>query len=362
MSLKIKIMVTNTLKYNLLVSLFLIGFHANAWGNTLQEKRSVIEKSYRVDSDVVLKIDNRFGDIHVENWDRDEISVEVEILVRSRSEDRANKIMDRIEIEIYERDDVIRFETDSDGIDAKGGGSESFEINYTVKMNAQNPIEFENKFGDIYLPERNGSTDIIIKYGNLKADGMNEDFEFDLSFGGADIDYVMDADMDIQYSNLKIGSAEHIEMEQKFSNMEIDEVMSIDLETKYGEVRLGEVTSAIVDAHYSAFKIQLLLEKLVFEGNYVSGFEIEELSSDFELVDLSGQYTSYRIRLEEGLVADIEAEFSYSRLSYSTVDIDFYYKDFDGNKKEYKGRINGGDGGGRIYVNSSYGDLHLKEE
>lgn len=353
-------MIANILKYNLLVSLYLMGFQLEASSHKYQEERKVIERTFDVKADTWLKIDNTFGDIHVESWDSDQIYVEVEIIVKGRNEERANRIIDKIEIDISEEPDEISFDTEMNDIQTRGN-SESFEVNYLVKMNPENPIQFENKFGNIYLPDRMGKTEIEISYGNLKAEDMKDDFHLDVAFGGADVGELINAEMEIKYSDINIAKARRLEIEQKFSNLEMGAVEVLDMEAKYGEVKIKQIGRGTVEAHYSAFEVEVLYDRLVFEGNYVSGFNIGLLKKGFSLLDLSGQYTSYEVTIESGLEADIQAEFSYSKLQYPDIDIDFYYKDFDGNTKEYRGRLNGGNDNAKIVINSSYGSLHLHE-
>ncbi|MEO9477633.1 MAG: hypothetical protein ABJG41_18955 [Cyclobacteriaceae bacterium] len=352
-------MIANILKYNLLVSLLI--WSSQIYGSRPDhEERRVIKKAYETNKSVVLEIDNQFGSIHVESWDKNQIEVEVEIIARGRNEDRAGRILSKIDIDISESSGEISFDTDANNIDTRNG-SESFEINYKVKMNPKNPIRFENKFGDIYLPFRIGVSEIELQYGNLKSDGAEGHFLLELAFGNAEIGNLETAEMEVQYGNVSLGEINALEMEQKFSNLELLRVKTLDLESKYGEIDLGEVDVAEVEAHFSAFKLENLLTQLVFEGNYVSGFEIEEIEKGFSLVDLSGQYSSYKLGLEVGLSADIEAEFSYAELNHSGVDVEFYYKDFDGNKKEYRGRINGGNPSKKIIINSSYGNARLTQ-
>lgn len=351
-------MTIQILRYNLLLTLVFIGFQASALFKADQEKRKLLERNFTATQGKVLIVDNKFGDIHVESWDKNQIDVKVEIVAKGKNEERALKIMSKISVDMKEDDHSINLETDAGGLEINGN-SEAFEIHYTIIMNAKNPIQFENKFGNIYLPNRIGDTEIAIKYGNLKAGDMIGEFDLELAFGGANINELISAEIDIQYSNITIDKIKRLEMEQKFSNLYINEVYEIDLNTKYGEANFGKLKSGVIEAHYSGFKIDLLETSLIFEGNYVPGFYIKKLSKDFEKLDMAGQYSSYKVGLEEGLKAEIEAEFSYAELIHSGIDIDFYYKDVDGNTKEYRGSINGGDKNRIISIDSTYGNLKL---
>ncbi len=111
---------------------------------------------------------------------------------------------------------------------------------------------------------------------------------------------------------------------------------------------------------FSGFKIERLLKSLYMEANYVSEFEIKSLSKDFTKVSFFGKFSTINIRLEEGLKADLEAEFSFSNMNSSISNMETYYRVKEDHRSEYKARIGGGDPNKKIIVKSSYGDLRLR--
>jgi len=325
------------------------------------EKRKYIEKSYQVSASTQLRIDNMFGKIEINDWEKNEFSVKIEIVGKGRSEERAQRILDAIDVDIDESSLEIAFKTDLEGNRHKNKNEEGFEINYTIYMPAANPIDIENKFGDVTMGDREGELNLNVAYGSMKVGDVSDDARVKLSFGSGSIGNVGDGDFTIKYSSFEIESAAIIEVDQGFSDIEIGDVENLELESKYGKVEIEKADQIEADIHFSGFEIEELTGRLEMECSYLGDFKIERLAKSFTLVDIDGKFSSYDIGLEPGLNANIDAEFSFANLKYaSDVDVDFNYRVKETNKSYYKGKIGTGDPNKMIKVDSGYGNLRLK--
>ncbi len=346
-------------KYNLILLLL---FSANiGLSEDQSEKKRIVEKSYNVSSTTSLQIRNKFGKIEINSWDKNEFAIEVEIIGRGRTEERAQRILDEIEIDIDEGSSQISFETSIDKM--KNKNNEGFEVNYTISMPEINPLEIKNSFGDVLMGNRSGDLDISVSYGSMRVGDVAGDTELKLSFGSGDINNIKNGDLTIKYSDFSMESSDNIELDQGFSDVEIGEVKDLELESKYGDVEIEKADVIDADIHFSGFEIEELTGKLEMEASYIGDFKIGRLAKTFTLVDIEGKFGSYEIGLEPGLNANIEAEFSFADLkSYSGLDIDFNYRVKESNKSYYRGKIGNGNENKLIRIDSSYGSLRLKED
>ncbi|MBV6644856.1 MAG: hypothetical protein KI790_05380 [Cyclobacteriaceae bacterium] len=321
-----------------------------------QENKKSISKSYDVGARTGLSIENKFGDIHVDTWGKPVIQVDVEVIVNARSERKSQEILNRIQVDIDESDTEISFETELDALRTKE--NENFEVNYEVMMPSENPLVLENSFGDTYVDNRKGRTELDVSYGSLKAGDLT-DVELDLAFAKGSIGQLANGDFEVKYSEFIVDVAEDLILEQQFSDLELGKVGTIRLKSKYGAVELGEAGRVQVEVDYSKFSIKRLMTYLDMDASYVSGFEIARLSKDFKLVNISGRYGSYQINIEQGTQAHFEGEFRYSSLKDQDDIVDLYYRIADNNRKTFKGKIGDGNPDQKIKVTSSYGDLRL---
>lgn len=347
------------LKYNLL-AVFLLSALVG-WSKDQQEKKRVIEKSYNVGTTTVLDISNRFGSVEINSWDKSEFGIRIEIIAKGRSEERAQRILDLIDVDISEGSQQISFETKLSKM--RNRDNEGFEVNYTINMPENNPLEIKNSFGDVLMGNRGGDLDITVSYGSMRVGDVAGSTDLRLSFGNGEIENIQDGDLTIKYSDFNLESSNNIELSQGFSDIEIGEVKDLELESKYGDVEIDKAHTIDADIHFSGFEIEELTGKLEMEASYLGDFRIRRLAKTFTLVDIEGKFGSYEIGLEPGTNANIEAEFSFADLkSYSDLDIDFHYRVKESNKRIYKGKIGTGDENKLIRIDSSYGSLRLKED
>ncbi len=349
--------VTKTLKYSLLICF--LALSQMSWGGSRYERRKIIEKSYPVNKSTLLDINNKFGFVQINSWAKNDFSFKIEITGKGKTEERAQRILDEISIEFDSGNSIVYVKTIIENM--KNKNDEGFEVNYTVSMPDANPLRVKNRFGDVTMGDRDNDLALDVSYGSFRAGDVKGDTELYLAFGNGDIGDIQDGDLDIKYSKIDIGSGQKIDMAQRFSDIELEEVADLVLESKYGDIKIGKAESIDVEVKYSGFEIEELTGKLEMTGSYVGNFKINKLAHSFTLVDIRGKYSSYTIGLEEGLNANIEAEFNYADLkSYADVNIDFQYRVKDQNRSVYKGKIGSGDSNRLIKIESSYGSLRFR--
>ena len=132
------------LKYKVVGLCMLFAITSMAGGQ--DDKKKYVEKNYNVSATTKLQIENKFGDVEINSWEKNEFDIKVEIIGKGRNEERSQRILDAIEIDITEGSGEIVFETEVGNLKNKNG--EGFEINYTIYMPDTNPLEIKNSFGD----------------------------------------------------------------------------------------------------------------------------------------------------------------------------------------------------------------------
>lgn len=341
------------------ISIVLVALLLPGWAKDQIEKKKVIQESYEVSTTTLLRIDNKFGKIEINDWEKNEFSVKVEMIARGRNEDRAQRILDQLYVDIDEGSTEISFETSANKMKSKN--EESFEINYTIYMPTANPLDVENSFGDVYMGDRAGDLDLDVSYGSMKVGDVAGEANIELSFGSGSINNITEGEITIKYSKFDIESARKLDLTQGFSDVELDEVGELELESKYGGVEIEKADRVDAEVSFSSFEIEELTGELELEASYIGDFKIGRLAKTFTLVDIEGKFGSYEIAIEEGLNANIDAEFSYADLRLdSDVDASFHYRVKESNKSYYKGKIGNGDDSKMIRIESGYGNARIK--
>lgn len=144
----------------IITSLFLMLFMtvvAEDFNKTYKEK-------YDVDKGASMVIRNKFGDIHCQAWDESSVDITVTIKVDAFSQEKANRVFEKIDVELGGT------RTKVEGITTVGSISNAdFSIDYNIRMPRWINIDLDNKFGDIYLDEADGMVKINLEYGAMEA-------------------------------------------------------------------------------------------------------------------------------------------------------------------------------------------------
>ena len=344
-------------------------------GKNYMEKIKRIEKSYHVNADVEIEIDNKFGKVHVDTWDKNEVSLVIEIKVEDKNEEKAAARLEDIDIE---RDDdspeSLSFRTlmdekwwEGNPITAAGTsmiGQKKVEINYTLSVPVSANLEIENRYGSVYISDLTGDVNVDVKYGNLKTKKlMGANSTIELSYGKGEIDQIDNAFLDIDYSKVEIEKSANMELECRYSGIEIEEVDVLEIDAKYGEVEIESVISIDGDFKYTGVSIEELLNDLDADIGYSPHFEIEYISSEFEFIDIDANFTSISLNFQENSNFELDAEASYGNISLprritSKYDLDAE----DGRGEELDATIGGSGSSKKVSIDVSYGNISINKE
>ena len=171
------------------------------------EKKRTISKTYTVGPDDRLSIENSFGNIVVTTWDKNEIQVDIEIGVHANSEEKAQRMMDQINVTDHQSGKEIGFKTEignmGKGKDKDNGGEDNrkFYVDYKISMPSRNPLRIENSFGKINIPDFNGIASLTSKFGELTTGKIPNAKTIHVEFGKAEIGRLNNADVVFKFNS-----------------------------------------------------------------------------------------------------------------------------------------------------------------
>jgi hypothetical protein len=190
--------------YSLLLLLSVTGTKVFAGDEPQVEKKKTYTKSYPVSSSDKISFNNQFGELRINTWDKNEVKVDVTITAKANSDERAQAILDQIEIKDWKSGNGVYFETkmDENRKNRSGGDkrNEGFSINYVVNMPARNPLSASNSFGDLIISDFGGEADIESKFGSLTAGNLSNVKSVDVEFGRGIIESLNNGKLTVKFS------------------------------------------------------------------------------------------------------------------------------------------------------------------
>lgn len=313
--------------YAKLVLVVLLSFTSSLQLLYGKELSKTFSQEFKVDKQTELYISNRFGQVVVENWNNNAISIEVEVKVEHPSADRAERMLSAISVTLDQVGNQVRGVTEIDERMMRsvsnfnfGTSTKELSINYKIKMPKHIDADLRNKYGDMFIDELTGQSMIDVKYGNLKANrivyGSSDPLsQITLGYGNASIDEVSWMKLDIKYANLDIVKGHALVVISKYSKISVEQVSSVVLESKYDNYTLGSIANLVGESGYTNYRIENLGKKLDVKSRY-GDVRLESVANDFESLSFEGSYGSIYAPIPESVSYNIKGEASYGGISY----------------------------------------------
>ncbi len=320
------------------------------------EKRKEIKREFSTTASTQIKVDNRFGKVHVNTANTKTVSLEIEIIVSRKKEQDAQALLDKISIDIVENGDLLSFTTKLPS-NVNSGRNENFEINYTLTVPMNNPLSVNNQFGPLYLANFDGPFDLKVGYGSIKVGNLSNDGNLKLDFGGGSLEGMAAGKLTVNYSNLEVGTLGDITVSSEFSDLSIDSGGKLQMTGKYGKLNMGTLDALHGKTSFASVSIEELRGSMDIASDYCSSFDIDKISKDFTDIKFSASFGNANLHFEKGSQADVNARFKFGNLRYDKSVFDWDKEIEDGNSKRYEGRLN--NGGSNVDLSASYGNIEL---
>ena len=132
-------------------------------------------KQYSTTEYSKLILNNKYGNVDIQNWDTPSIKIDVIIEVKHSNDERAQKMLDDISVNFSTEGQAVKAETVFDDRFNRSGVRQDgdFEINYTVMMPKELDLELSHKYGHAYIDEISGHAMIDLKYGKLNVNKLS---------------------------------------------------------------------------------------------------------------------------------------------------------------------------------------------
>jgi len=355
-------------KLKLLALALTLGFTAIA-----QEKVSKeIKETYTFNNSGELHIENKYGNINIYGWIKDEVSITVSITVTDKKRENAKEFLNRI-IPVIRHSD--KFISVNYKIADKNSGffSNLFEkanpfdfdrgnvqIDYKVYVPQKVELEIINTFGDVFIEDWVGvlmadvqhgdmwmsdnlnKADVTMKYGKLRAKDINY-ANIDIKNGGLDMDHANTIRLNTSGSTIDVQLVESLELYSNKDEVDIKEMGTLYGNLKFSKLRIHRLKK---DIDLNLKISDLWVERILTPSSRIS---LDQESSEMN-INIFNFPHEFSATLEEGLV----------RLPKTFHNVDSKMLDKGKKLREIKARY-GKNGKGKITIIGKKGVVLLKE-
>lgn len=337
-------------------------------GLQAQEASKEFHKEYVAGPGTTLSLSNKYGNVTIQSWDQDQVVIDVKVTVEMPDQERAQKLLDYIDVQFTEGGDLISAETVIDekfNFSGWGNRSRRFSIVYKVKMPVDANLNLSNRYGNSDIDVLNGLVDLNVKYGDLAVGKLSRQNEkpmsaINIAYGRVTVDEAGWLDIYSRYSpSMRIEKSRALLLDSKYSKIQIGETSSLVGESRYDNIRIENINNLIFESGYDDINIGRLSKKLEFKGSYGS-FSADEVPAGFEALSIETRYTGVQLGIDENASYKLDARVSYGGLKIDE-DKFKYQKRIIGNTSNETSGIVGNEENpaSEVNIQASYGSVKL---
>jgi len=355
---------------------------ATAYADDSKDFTKESTEVFPVREGALLNLENKYGTVSLETWDRPEMEVHLTIKVKASSESKAEEIFDMIDVSMSSDDDEVEIATVFD-TDYNDGGwwdklfgdsyEGKYEVNYDVKLPSHSRLMLTNKYGHIHIKDDMiGKATIVNKYGNIYTQNIAGDVRIDLGYGDAKLGAVQGLDLEVKYSkvyvaeandakmltkysSIKAGQLSSLHSTSKYDNYTIESAEAVINEGKYDDFNIGTVGSLSIDSKYTDVDVNVLNKSMIIDGKYATA-TVHKTTASLERIAIEGKYTHISLSVEHPFSLVFEGEYVKPRLPSGFDTVERIEEDDDISLRGHMG----GRGGAKISADMAYGSFKIR--
>jgi hypothetical protein len=335
---------------------------------TAQEVHKEFHQEYNAGANTTLEINNKYGDVVIDSWDQDKVVIDVKVTVEMPNQEKAQKLLDMINVEFSGTDSQITAKTVMDkSFNFSGwGNNKRFSIDYSVKMPVETALTLVNRYGDSEIDELHGLTNVDVKYGDINIGKLTRGNEkplnrISIAYGKGTIEEAGWLDLYLRYAgSSEIAKAQALLLDSRYSHLSLGEVSSVVGDNKYDKLNIDKINNLVLQSGYTETRVGTLSKKLEYDGSYGS-FSVDDIPANFESVDVNTRYMGVKLGIEDGANYYLQGKVSYGGLDYNEDNFTNKKRIIENNSQEIEGFVGKNESpSSRVNVTASYGSVRLQ--
>lgn len=344
-------------KQMLLILLFPLIIFGNNGEKYDFKQEKYIKKTYNVNADATLNIENKYGNVNVYLWDENKISIDITIKVLGNNEKKVFGKLNEIDVVFSATQNLVTAKTIFQNSNQNGGNNLSFEINYIVKIPKNGNIDLNNKYGDITVEKLFGTSAIKCQYGSINLGQFsNKSNNITIAYSNhSSIDFIENIVLKSQYSDVNFQNVNQIDISGNYNDFNFQNGRTIGISSNYTKIEAKKIQKLDCNGNYLKLKLGEIGQSATIQSNYS---EIQMTTThDTKSISLDANYTNSKIYCPKDFPFDFDISLKYGNLK-TDLNLKFSEKSEKNLSKYYSG-YNISSGKSKLILNINYGNVQL---
>jgi hypothetical protein len=301
------------------IGLVCLGFIIPAQAQLIEKTKS-FNKTFPVSKTSELTVTNKYGNIHLIQWQSDSVRFEVSVRVADPKDVRVEKLFNEIDVVFTHSPYYVNATTTfasasklwselSDMTKSVMNSGSAATINYTVYLPDYLRVKIDNRFGNIYTTDHNNNAEFRVSNGTLQANNLTGKSIIMIEFGNANINQVDDGRIELNYSEIDLATGKSINLIGRSSTVQLGDIEQINLDSRRDKIIVNNVNSITGETSFSRLTINQLHTDFMVKSEYGT-VQFMKMSSEINYLQLNAAYTVTNLYTNPSINAGVEATFT----------------------------------------------------
>jgi hypothetical protein len=360
------------MNFKLLNTCILLLFTISVSAQSFSETRTYRE-SMAVKHDMSLDVNNKYGTIQITPWDKDSVSIKVEVEAYTSNLERLHKMFQGINVNFSQTSYMVRAETEFTqninmlfeefkGMTSKIIPYESrIEINYFISAPEYLNLNIENRYGDVLMENCTGTFTLNLSNGSFKANSINETNKIDLLFCNAYINRMKDGNVKASFSEVEIGESNDLSVNSVSSRFELKKTGKLDTESRRDKFFIGAISSVRGNSYFTDFRIDEISKEINIVTKYGS-FNVSMINKSIEMISINSSYSDIDLVFEPSISYNLDIKHVNTFLVLPEKNSKIEKKTLNEERKEYMtfGTVGRNPEDIKVMIDATRGNIFIK--
>ncbi|RZN81025.1 MAG: hypothetical protein EVB11_10710 [Winogradskyella sp.] len=360
-----------TIHYKLLIVLLILPTLIFANVTTLSDKvttrERVIQKSYKVDKNATLKVNNKFGNVDIITWDKNTIEFDILIRVSGNDEDKIEDRLERIDIDFSATNSLVSAITKIEKNKSNwwNWGKKmnlKLEINYVIKIPITNSIDINNDFGNVNVDTLKGVAKINCDHGNittkeLMADGNELNFDHTKN---CYFEYIKSGKINADFSSYTVAKTKDLNISADHTSGHIETAENITYNCDFKSLKVDNVNNITGNADHLTLLIGTVYKNVSVKSDFGS-VKIGKMASNAQNISIDAEHARIYLGYDSAYNFNFDINLEHASLK-NTDNFNFTKRRLKSSDKYYSGSYGDNSSNNLVKISSEFGSVTFKKQ
>jgi len=238
-----------------------------------------IKQTHPLTNDGALYLENKYGDIYINGWEKDEIEIIVNIEASGKNDEKAEELLSLINSNIVatNKQVIIKSEISKKKpsffnkylgkIDPFNSDKANTVINYTISLPKSAEIEIQNKYGDVIISDWNGKLKTSVEHGDIRILDNISDSDLSITYGKLRANTLYKTSVFAKNASISIDISNHLKLDSNGSEITLDNIDNLELNSNKDNIEVTQLNTVFGTVKYSTIVFNNVSKKVNLDLN-----------------------------------------------------------------------------------------------